>query len=244
MLKACKTICARLIQKRYLLEYIFLQVPHKGAFLQEEDWKYCIKEKRFLWEFAISLVVLIVAASVFAEFLAFAEGREGVFFADPILSLFDPVDFSLITFILTYGSIAAIVLLNVMRPRTLVQMLQLYTLLLVARTITIYLWPLYAPEDIIILADPFLDTFIYQVHNIRDLFFSGHTATVFIFALTLKRKALKAVFIAISLVIGLLLILQHVHYSVDVFAAPLFAYLIFVGHRRFRNRSSAAGRGL
>ena len=219
-----------------LVDYILLQIPNNVGFLQEQGWKYYLKEKRFLWGFAVSALVLIVTAAIFSKFLVFAEHREGVDFNDPILALFEPRNFSLTTFLLTYGSVVAIIAINFKRPPALVQMLQLYTLLLLARIVTIYCWPLHAPDSIIVLADPFLDTFIYQVHNLRDLFFSGHTATVFIFALTLQSKALKSFFMVISGVIGTLLILQHVHYSVDVFAAPIFAWLLFIVHKKLFSR--------
>jgi membrane-associated phospholipid phosphatase len=56
---------------------------------------------------------------------------------------------------------------------------------------------------------------------VADLFFSGHTALVFaIYLLSGK----KWPFLLLSIVIGTLLVMQRVHYSIDVIAAFPFAW--------------------
>lgn len=63
----------------------------------------------------------------------------------------------------------------------------------------------------------------------NDLFFSGHTALPFLFALIFwKYKTLRYFFIAASCIAGTSVLLSHVHYSIDVLAAPFITYTIFV----------------
>jgi len=93
--------------------------------------------------------------------------------------------------------------------------------------------PLEAPIHIIPLKDIFLNASFYSGReNLKDLFFSGHTAILFLFAFYFKNKTLKILFMIGGLIIALLLITQHVHYIIDVLAAPLFAYFSFSAQRK------------
>jgi hypothetical protein len=94
--------------------------------------------------------------------------------------------------------------------------------------ITIALVPLEPPKELYPIVDAMANAF-YGPHFItRDLFFSGHTATVFLMGLCLKKKYDKlAAFIATGFV-GILLLVQHVHYTIDIIVAPFFTWLIFL----------------
>lgn len=62
-----------------------------------------------------------------------------------------------------------------------------------------------------------------------DLFFSGHVANTFMLALIFWHiKALRYLFMGASAVFGISAVLGHYHYTIDVVAAPFFAYGIFV----------------
>ena len=88
-----------------------------------------------------------------------------------------------------------------------------------------YILPLESPASIIPLKDSFLQNSFYSGReNLKDLFFSGHTATVFLFAFAFKKRVLKLFFAIGGTVVGIFVVLQHVHYSIDVIVAPAFAY--------------------
>ena len=62
-----------------------------------------------------------------------------------------------------------------------------------------------------------------------NLFFSGHTAFPFLMALILwDRKFWRWFFLTSTVVFGAAVLLAHVHYSIDVFAAPFIIYGVFV----------------
>jgi membrane-associated phospholipid phosphatase len=61
----------------------------------------------------------------------------------------------------------------------------------------------------------------------KDLFFSGHTATLFLIFLYLPGQPARRVFLPVILTVAMLLLLQHVHYTIDVVAAFPFAYAAF-----------------
>jgi membrane-associated phospholipid phosphatase len=106
----------------------------------------------------------------------------------------------------------------------------LYFLIIITllRIITISIIPLDPPNGLIILKDP-ITSLSYggsSVFITKDLFFSGHTANLFMFYLCLQKKRDKLFALSTSLLVGLLVLVQHVHYSIDVIGAIVFTYLL------------------
>lgn len=61
-----------------------------------------------------------------------------------------------------------------------------------------------------------------------DLFFSGHTGLPFLMALVFwEHKYLRYLFILVSVTFGIIVLLGHLHYSIDVFSAFFITYTIF-----------------
>lgn len=61
-----------------------------------------------------------------------------------------------------------------------------------------------------------------------DLFFSGHTGLPFLLALTFwQNKGMRMLFLATSVFFAAAVLLGHLHYSIDVFAAFFITYSIF-----------------
>ena len=70
------------------------------------------------------------------------------------------------------------------------------------------------------------NTIGYNIYNFlfsskSDFFFSGHTGIPFLFALIFyKEKKLRYFLFSCSAFFGIIMLLGHLHYSIDVFAAP------------------------
>lgn len=61
-----------------------------------------------------------------------------------------------------------------------------------------------------------------------DLFFSGHTGLPFLFALILwKEKVLRYIMLFLSVFFGVIVLLGHLHYTIDVVAAFFITYSIY-----------------
>ena len=162
-----------------------------------------------------------------AHFLAYNETKSGFSFKDPLLNLFEPVDVTWLTFGLIY--LALIVALGWLsfHPDDFLLAIQSYSLVALFRLFTIFFLPLNAPVTIIPLTDPFVEFFGGGQTLYRDLFFSGHTSIMFLFFLTNRNKKLRPVFLAATFLVGACVLIQHVHYTIDVLAAPFFAYTSF-----------------
>ncbi len=70
---------------------------------------------------------------------------------------------------------------------------------------------------------------IYSYFNFQTgFFFSAHTGLPFLFALIFwKEKKLRYILLSLSFIFAVGVLFAHVHYSIDVLAAPFMAYGIF-----------------
>lgn len=191
------------------------------------NWKSFFNNKRNRTEFILTVVLLAILMISFSKFLQFIENRKGVVLPDPLLNLFSPVNLTWLTFILIYLSIIIFLISVIKDPLKLMTALQAYGLMVLIRTIAMYLVPLEPPETLLLLNDPFVQLFGKGEILTKDLFFSGHTATLFLLFLLTKNKILKIIFLMSAVTVGIAVLLQHVHYSIDVFIAPFVAYSAF-----------------
>ena len=191
------------------------------------NWSEFVKNKKLIIEFVLSVIVLVFTLNFMSHFLDFVEHRQGVVLLDPILETFRPVNLTWLIFALIYVSLLITVALIIKYPQKLLFAIQVYALLLLFRMSAMYLLPLNPPMRMIMLNDPFIQFFGSGSILTKDLFFSGHTASLFFFFLITDRKPLKYVLLALTVVVAVALLLQHVHYSIDVFAAPFFTYTAY-----------------
>jgi len=70
----------------------------------------------------------------------------------------------------------------------------------------------------------------------NDLFFSGHTAVPFLAFLIFKNTVFRWFMLVASVILGSTVLLMHVHYSIDVFAAPFIAHGVYVLSDNIFNR--------
>lgn len=174
----------------------------------------------------VSGVLLAIVAFFFTRFLEFQELRAdqlGWVFDDPVFRALPMKELSLPIFSITYGVIIVYLIFYRKKDQFLSLLFLTYMFILLFRMITMSIFPFREHPDMIFLQDPFLNNLIYPSKIDADLFFSGHTAlTTGIFFLT--RNPL---FLLFSLILGLLLMIQRVHYSIDIVAAYPFAYLSY-----------------
>ncbi|MCJ8290118.1 MAG: hypothetical protein HRT58_10685 [Crocinitomicaceae bacterium] len=174
----------------------------------------------------VSILFILVCAVLFSMFLPVHEARVDKllwYFDDPAFLILPIEDVSILIFSITYGSIITYAIINRKEKYFVSKLAFSYGLLLIFRALTLTILPLKEPDTIVYLEDPFLNYFIYEGILDSDLFFSGHTALIcLIFFLTHKWKW---VFVILGVILGFLLMIQRVHYSIDILAALPFAFL-------------------
>lgn len=169
-------------------------------------------------------------ALVLPHFFAWINGRPGSLLRDPLLAAWGPVDVSSLTFTVLYGTLAIVLVSIAKRPLSVLHGLYAYVLMLVLRMASMTLLTLEPPPDIIPLVDPFTQGFYPGAGPfLKDLFFSGHTATLALMALLARKGPVRWLAAASTVAIGLLVIVQHVHWTLDVVAAVPAAWLAWKG---------------
>ena len=191
-----------------------------------ENWKAAWSKNLFRYYFILIVVAFIVCIYIYGLFLDFIEARPGSILPDPILNLYNPLEVTWFTFGIIYISVILTLVRLSWQPSQLLITLQAYILIAMARMASMYLIPLDPPPLLIPLEDPFVQSVSSGVLT-RDLFFSGHTSTMFLLYLSCTSRKMKIFFLIGTLLVGILVLLQHVHYSIDVVAAPFYAFTCY-----------------
>lgn len=169
--------------------------------------------------------------------LVWNEYREGFSFNDPILTLFSPVDMTWWTFIALYGAVILTFHYLSSRPIRLMMGFQAYFFLLASRLISMSLLPLKAPETLIPLYDPFISQLSQDIVLKHDLFFSGHFSVIVLLSFVVHDKKKKVIILSLATIMAACILLQHVHYSIDMFVAPFFSFATWKMIKAFNTKT-------
>lgn len=83
------------------------------------------------------------------------------------------------------------------------------------------------PHGLIPLVDPVSNLFYGKKFVTKDLFFSGHTSTLLLISFCLQQKKDKYFTLLTGTTVGILVLIQHVHYTIDVITSPFFALIAY-----------------
>ncbi|MEO6550637.1 MAG: phosphatase PAP2-related protein [Ferruginibacter sp.] len=198
--------------------------PYSNVSSWSEAWESSLFRKKIIG----ALILFIAIVLLLPHFFAIIEARPGVVLNDWLLNILPASDFSVTIFIFVWSSSLLIIIRGIQQPAIFLRSMSLLIAITIARVITISLVPLDPPLDLINLKDP-LTSLSYggsQVFITKDLFFSGHTSNLFMFYLVLQKKRDKQFALLASITVGILVLVQHVHYSIDVIMAFVFTYCL------------------
>lgn len=192
-------------------------------------WRNAWSNRKFRRITIAGSVILLGILIFFPFFFAMIELREGTLLNDRLLLLIPPNDVSIATFTVIWSMTLLLWVRCVQDPWIFVLFLFCFVILCISRMLTILIIPLNPPVGLIPLKDPLSSIFYGGTDKFiqKDLFYSGHTSIQFLMFLTLKRKTDKILAFFSTLAIGTLVLVQHVHYTVDVIAAFVFTYIIY-----------------
>ena len=192
------------------------------------QWPQAWNDSRFRLTAIVLAFFLPVTLLVFRAFLDVVELRQGVVLVDPLLPFLTPVDLTWITFGLIYGGLVFAIIRLLPQPSLLLRMIAAYIILVLIRMACMYAVPLEPPPGAIPLVDPFVEFFGAPGTTLtRDLFFSGHTAILFLLGLGMPARNISFLLFLATGAVAVCVLVQHVHYTIDVLVAPLAAYAAF-----------------
>lgn len=195
--------------------------------MSEPSWKEVFSDrnsrKRF---YVLGVAMAAMFAFVFLT-LAWTEERKG-FVIETWASEFlgNPHNFSIPVFTLTYSCVLLTLYQFRKSPENIYRLLIAYTIMQILRGVFLLIVPLEPAPEIIPLEDPFLKLTFYNGRpNLKDLFFSGHVATILIIAFFTRSPKIRTAVLIAAIITAALLVQQRVHYITDVLAALPAAWI-------------------
>lgn len=191
----------------------------------KKSWHNAWHTPAYTYTFLVNAIVLGGVLAFFPSFFAIIEARDGNPMQDQLLNYLPAVDVSGVIFALIWGTALLCAVRLVNQPKRLLRFMISYLFVCLTRMLTIWLVPLEPPKDLIELIDPLSNAFYNGSFVTKDLFYSGHTATVFLMYLVMQKRWDRRITLLATVLVGVGVLVQHVHYTIDVLAAPFFAYL-------------------
>ena len=188
-----------------------------------QEWIEALSVKGFFTKLIFVIEFGLVLLIFLRYYFQYLEARNGTVLKDWLLDRLPPENFSWHIFGLLYLTISIGFFYLFTKPFILLRALETAAIVYSIRVVTLYLVKLDPPAGIIPLIDPIAKYFGFGGTLIsKDLFFSGHTTSILILFLAVKIPWLKMYFLIALIAIVVMLLWQHVHYSVDILGALFF----------------------
>jgi hypothetical protein len=205
---------------------------YSSTFLQR--WQDSLSSTGYTPKLLVAIAIFVSGALQFPTYFRNIQRREGTVLNDWVLKNIPALDFSTAIFTIIYGLLIYMLVKVLAKPQLFLLFAHTFVIETVFRMTTIYFFPLNPPQDLVILHDTFAELLIYGNEEpiTKDLFFSGHTSTMVMIWLFLQKPTEKVIAGTATFILAFLLLIQHVHYTVDVLGALFFTYLSYlIAHR-------------
>jgi hypothetical protein len=190
----------------------------------KETWAIPTKRRQIMIGTTLMLVVVLLLPHFFNNI----EKREGIVLNDWVLELIVPHNVSVVIFAIIWSMVIFITVRAIRDPSIYILYCWSLFFVSVARLTCISLVPLDPPRGLIPLTDPLTGIFYGNALITKDLFFSGHTATLTLVFLCLKKGNDRLIGFVATVTVAFLLLVQHIHYTIDVVTAPFAVYALYL----------------
>jgi hypothetical protein len=212
---------------------------YKASSIRIPSWKEAVQLRHFKTKLIVAGLLFIAILIAFPYFFQYIEARNGYSLSDIVVEHIPAADCSLPIFLCIWGITLLMLIRCVKQPYMLLTGLYSFIILTLFRITTITLIPLNPPAGLIPLVDPISNFFYGKTDFVtKDLFFSGHTSSQFLYFLCLQKKSDKLLALLSTIIVGSLVLVQHVHYTIDVVAAIPLTYLCYLAGRRVAGNRS------
>ncbi len=203
----------------------------------KETWNLTYKRQQLV----IGTVIMLVVVYILPFFFAYIEKRNGMLLNDRLLAIIPAHDVSVLIFMLIWGMVLFTLSRAIYKPE--IYILYCWSLIpvCICRFISISLVALDPPRGLIPLIDPLTGVFYGHQFITKDLFFSGHTATLMLMALCLQKRNDRIIGFVVVFIVACLLLVQHIHYTIDILAAPIITWACYHLTRKFLAKELTIG---
>jgi hypothetical protein len=202
-------------------------VINKSLDTEELKWLQVLKDPACRLKLILGIIAVVLVLLPLPAFFQYIQKRNGIVLNDYLLNILPVKDVSIAIVAIIWLNILLAIYRCIQSPRITLLFIVSFALFFLTRYITIGLVALDPPAHLVQLADPLSNSFYGKSFITKDLFYSGHTASQFIIFFVLPKRNEKMIALLGSIAIGVLVLIQHIHYTVDVLAAPFFAFLCY-----------------
>jgi hypothetical protein len=199
-------------------------------------WLASFKNIFFVRSFVVGLILLVVILAYFPFFFDRIEERDGYQMNDWLINRLPAFNLSYPIFSIIWFCAVLTITQAVKKPHFFLLFMWGFIVLSLSRIITISIVTLNPPKGLLPLIDPVTNIFYGGKFITKDLFYSGHTSTMFLMYLCVEKKWHKTITLIASILIGIMVLIQHVHYTIDVITAPIFTYGVYLIAKKIVNQ--------
>jgi hypothetical protein len=208
-------------------------VSQNSSLTIRTNWKNAGSSMSNRLKLIVGSALMFVIITILPFFFNSIQKRNGVVLNDFVLAQVPPHNVSVAIFVIIWGMGLLILYRAVFKPDIYLHYVWALIVVCLVRMMTISFVALNPPAGLIPLTDPLTGIFYGESSITKDLFFSGHIATLTLIYLCLEKKTDKAFGLAAIIVVACLLVVQHIHYTVDILASPIITYACFRVTRYF-----------
>jgi len=190
----------------------------------KDNWAALWNSRRKRYQMLIGSVIIFAIIFSLQFFFAHIQARKGIVLNDWLLARIPPHDVSVLIFALIWGMALLIIIRTIKNPNIYITYCWTLIFVYLVRFVTLSLVALDPPVGLVTLVDPLSSVFSGNAVITKDLFFSGHTTTMVLIFLCLEKRTDKLIALIAALAVACLLLVQHIHYTIDVLAAPVVVY--------------------
>lgn len=192
------------------------------------QWKVLLKDKAYLWSLLAGVVVFVAAYIINDLVSIYKDSAEFSAVGDFILEKVPTYNLEFLFVFGLYFLVALIVIYTIfVRSDKLPFVMKTYGILIIVRACFILMTQVGPPAGYfyndVLGFEGLFSQWMYK----NDLFFSGHTAIPFLAFLLFNETKIRWFFFGGALLMGATVLLMHVHYSIDVFAAFFITHGIY-----------------
>ncbi|HEY4324563.1 MAG TPA: phosphatase PAP2-related protein [Mucilaginibacter sp.] len=202
-------------------------MPNTTILTIKDNWKKTWASPPRRNKMIIGTLLMLIVVFILPSFFGYIEKRKGVLLNDWILGAVPPHNVSILIFAVIWGMILLTTFRALYNPSIYISYCWTLMFVSVARLICISIVPLAPPIGLIPLTDPLTGVFYGNAVITKDLFFSGHTAILTLIFLCLEKRTDKIIAFFAVVAVAILLVVQHIHYTIDILAAPIIVYGLY-----------------